>query len=93
MVQNDNVKLLPVNHSSTIDKLLDYVPDLFDKVNKMLMKKLDVNENKENNNEEKEGKLKNKGKENKKNHVTYEFTYKNKDSENNINNQETFEDD
>lgn len=28
VVQNDNVKLMPVNHDSYIDKLLDYVPDL-----------------------------------------------------------------
>ena len=34
----DPVKLLPVNHSSAIDRLLDYVPDLFEKVNEMLNK-------------------------------------------------------
>ena len=33
--QNDNVKLMPVNHDSYIDKLLDYVPDLLQKVNDM----------------------------------------------------------
>lgn len=32
IVQEEKVKLLPVNHSSTIDKLLDYVPDLLDKI-------------------------------------------------------------
>ena len=32
IVQNDKVKLLPVNHSSCIDKILDYVPELFDKL-------------------------------------------------------------
>ena len=32
VVQEDKVKLLPVNHSSCIDKILDYVPELFDKV-------------------------------------------------------------
>lgn len=38
VVQGDTVKLLPVNHSSAIDRLLDYVPDLFEKVNEMLNK-------------------------------------------------------
>lgn len=32
IVQNDKVKLLPINHSSCIDKILDYVPELFDKL-------------------------------------------------------------
>ena len=40
VVQDKNVKLLPVNHSSAIDKLLDYVPDLFDKVNEMMNKNI-----------------------------------------------------
>lgn len=38
VVQEENVKLLPVNHSSTIDRLLDYVPDLFEKIGKKLNK-------------------------------------------------------
>lgn len=38
VVQDKNVKLLPVNHSSTIDRLLDYVPDLFEKIGKNLNK-------------------------------------------------------
>lgn len=36
VVQEENVKLLPVNHSSAIDRLLDYVPDLFEKIGKKL---------------------------------------------------------
>ena len=36
IVQNDKVKLLPINHSSCIDKILDYVPELFDKLENML---------------------------------------------------------
>ena len=32
VVENDKVRLLPINHSSCIDKLLDYVPDLFEKI-------------------------------------------------------------
>lgn len=33
IVQQNFVKLLPVNHSSTVDKILDYVPDLIEKIN------------------------------------------------------------
>ena len=33
VITKDNVKLIPVNHSSSIDKLLDYIPDLIEKVN------------------------------------------------------------
>lgn len=34
IVEEGKVRLLPVNHSSCIDKILDYVPDLFEKLNK-----------------------------------------------------------
>ena len=40
VIQGGMVKLLPVNHSTSLDKLLDYVPDLFEKVNNMLNKSL-----------------------------------------------------
>ena len=36
VVQQNNVKLMPINHTSSIDKLLDYVPELMDKVNCMM---------------------------------------------------------
>ena len=38
VITGESVKLLPVNHSSVMDKLLDYIPDLMEKVNKMLDK-------------------------------------------------------
>ena len=38
VVQSNSVKLLPVNHSSCIDKLLDYVPELIDKANNTINK-------------------------------------------------------
>lgn len=41
VIQSNNVKLLPINHCSTIDKLLDYVPDLIEKTNEILNKKMD----------------------------------------------------
>ena len=40
VIQQDNVKLLPVSHSSAIDKLLDYVPDLMQKINEMFNKSI-----------------------------------------------------
>lgn len=40
IVQEGCVKLLPVTHTSAIDKLIDYVPDLIDKVNQMMQKQL-----------------------------------------------------
>ena len=36
VIQPNNVKLLPVNHSSSLDKLLDYVPDLIEKTNNIM---------------------------------------------------------
>lgn len=38
IVQPNGVKLMPVNHSSTVDKLLDYVPEFIDKTNNMMNK-------------------------------------------------------
>lgn len=40
VVSPNNVKLLPVNHSSALDKLIDYVPDLIEKVNVYLNKSM-----------------------------------------------------
>lgn len=41
VVTKDNVKLLPVDHSSAMDRLLDYIPDLLDKTNNLLNKKME----------------------------------------------------
>lgn len=38
VVQSNVVKLLPVDHSNTLDKILDYVPDLIEKANCMMNK-------------------------------------------------------
>ena len=38
VIQGENVKLMPVNYSSSIDKFLDYIPDLLDKTNNMINK-------------------------------------------------------
>ncbi len=36
VIQANNVKLMPVNHASSLDKLLDYVPDLIEKTNNIM---------------------------------------------------------
>ena len=38
VVQSNCVKLLPVNHSSSVDSLLDYMPDLVEKTNQLINK-------------------------------------------------------
>lgn len=41
IVQKDTIKVLPVEHVSTIDKLMDYVPDLIEKANSIIEKNSD----------------------------------------------------
>ena len=36
VIQANSVKLMPVNHTSSLDKLLDYMPDLIEKTNNMM---------------------------------------------------------
>ena len=38
IIQANNVKLLPVDHTSCVDKLLDYMPDLVEKANNLINK-------------------------------------------------------
>lgn len=44
VVQGDAVKLMPVEHNSCLDKILDYVPDLFEKINSYMDKKINAKE-------------------------------------------------
>lgn len=53
IIQANNVKLLPIDHSSCIDKLLDYMPDLVEKANN-LMNKAMQNKKEEKNKERQE---------------------------------------
>ena len=62
VIQGENVKLMPVNYSSSIDKLLDYIPDLLDKTNNMISKCMQ----KSNDKEKAKAKEESKGKEQKK---------------------------
>ncbi len=36
VIQPNGVKLMPVNHTSSLDKLLDYMPDLIERTNNMM---------------------------------------------------------
>ena len=47
VIQPENVKLIPVNHTSSLDKLLDFMPDLIEKTNAMITKILSSNKNEE----------------------------------------------
>lgn len=38
VIQDNNIRLLPVNYTSAVDKLLDCVPDLIDKTNNIINK-------------------------------------------------------
>ena len=40
IVQGENIKLLHVSNNSAVDRLLDYMPDLLEKVNSMIDKKM-----------------------------------------------------
>ena len=52
-IQDTGVKLLPVEHNSSLDKLIDYIPDLMDRVtniakkkcNKFETEKININDN------------------------------------------------
>ena len=46
VVQEGNVKLMPVDHESCIDKLLDYIPDLIQRINEMFNKSIQQKEEK-----------------------------------------------
>ena len=48
IIQGGTVKLMQIEHNNCIDKLLDYVPDLFQKVSQMMDKKIQVKENETN---------------------------------------------
>lgn len=38
VIQKNNVRLLPIEHCSSIDRLLDYIPDFMDKIGNSLNK-------------------------------------------------------
>ena len=42
VVGNGQIRLLPVNLNSSVDKILDLIPDLFNKVNESIKRKIVV---------------------------------------------------
>lgn len=42
VVSQDSIKVLPVEHTSAIDKLMDYVPDLMQRINTVIDKNMDI---------------------------------------------------
>ncbi len=42
VVVQDSIKVLPIEHSSAIDKLMDYVPDLMQRINQVVDKNIDL---------------------------------------------------
>ena len=32
VISKDTIKLMPINHTSTLDKIIDYVPDILNKI-------------------------------------------------------------
>ena len=89
VIQPNNVKLMPVSHSSSLDKLLDYVPDLIEKTNSIMNKCIQNKEERTNQilkemqkqqnikmNKEEENKSRSKGnKEKNEENIDYEFEY------------------
>ena len=55
VIQENSVKLLPVNHTSSIDKLLDYIPDLVEKANSIIDKTMQNKKEEKDNCKNKEG--------------------------------------
>lgn len=47
IIQEEKVKLLPVEHNCTIDKILDYMPELCEKAEKMIDKMMNKNNKEE----------------------------------------------
>ncbi len=53
IVQEKNVKLLPIDHISTLDKLVDYVPEVIEKISSFINKAMDNKGQKEDEKQEK----------------------------------------
>ena len=45
IINNGNIKLMPVEYCSTIDKIVDYIPDILNKANDMVNTKKEQNSN------------------------------------------------
>lgn len=69
IVSKDSIKVLPIEHTSAIDKLMDYVPDLMEKANLIVDKSMKNNSNSDEENSN------NDNKENDDNVTDFTFSY------------------
>ena len=44
VVQNEQVRLIQIEHMNSLDKLIDYVPDVFEKIKQVINTKKDSSE-------------------------------------------------
>ncbi len=91
VVSRDSIKVLPIEHTSAIDKLMDYVPDLMEKANIIVDKSMDTvqkvakeNSNKESANKENANK-ENTNNENKERRAKFKSTLNKQTKKNKVN--------
>lgn len=72
IIQANNVKLLPVEHSSCVDRLLDYMPDVMEKANNIINKTMQ--NCKEEKNKERQEEIRQEKKQEEKKHDTKQKT-------------------
>lgn len=91
VVSRDSIKVLPIEHTSAIDKLMDYVPDLMEKANIIVDKSMDTvqkvakeNSNKESANKENVNK-ENTNNENKERRAKFKSTLNKQTKKNKVN--------
>lgn len=63
VVNNDSIKVMPIEHTSAIDKLMDYVPDLMQRVNNIVNRTLEVRKEDNNKNDYNNANINNKNNE------------------------------
>lgn len=80
VIQENSVKLLPVNHTSCMDRILDYMPELVEKANMLINNTIEC---------KKEKNTKNKAKSN--DNVRDKIKKKNKKSDTSVSNDNTYE--
>lgn len=58
VVTKESIKVIPIEHSSVIDKLMDYVPDLMEKANLIVNKSIEKEEKNKDSKQNKQNKVK-----------------------------------
>ncbi len=72
VVMQDSIKVLPIEHTSAIDKLIDYVPDLMQRINTIVDKNMDMKQKEKEQSEQQEQKETAKPKEKTKVEIDYD---------------------